>query len=78
MTKQDDVLKLWVVYDHPRDHPSTFIARLFVIRANESQPTSEYMTAPRLGMIRAEMMRRGLVCLPRDPSDDPKIVESWI
>ena len=67
-------LKCWVVYDHPADLPDYFIARLFV----EGKPTGSFVQGKALELIRMAMLQMGLSCIPRDPSDDPVILETWL
>jgi len=71
----DHVLSIWVVYDHPTDYPNDFVARRF----ENDQPTSSVMFSDRLETLReCFLVQMGLTCIERDPSDDPKIVESWL
>lgn len=67
-------LEIWTVYDHPKDYPHHFVARKFLY----DQPTSDVAVAPDLKTLRRHFQRWGLYCLPRQPGDDPKIVETWL
>jgi hypothetical protein len=67
-------LVIWTIYDHPRDFPNTFVARKFA----GARATNDIMVAARLDDIRNMLERMGLVCLGRQPDDDPKIVEMWL
>jgi hypothetical protein len=71
-------LPLWVVYDHPADHPDHYIARKFVITNFAVQPTPKYFRASRLQVLQASLIRKGLTRLDRDISDDPVILETWL
>jgi hypothetical protein len=64
--------RFYVVFDHPIDHPNHFVVRIFL----DDKPTTSFELATTLNEARAKMPK-GLYCLPRDPQDDPKIVESW-
>jgi len=71
------VLSIWVVYDHPRDFPDSFVARKFLL----DQPTEVVMVAGTLDEIRDIIRRTAgqpLACISRSPDDDPVIVESWL
>lgn len=70
-------LEMWTVYDHPRDCPDDFIARLWLITAGEPQPTTATIKGP-LAAIREVLANKGLVKLMRDPNDDAVIVETWL
>ena len=50
------------------------MARKFVL----DQLTEEHIVSPRLEMLRKLMMDWGLSCLPRNPEDEPQIVETWL
>lgn len=67
-------LKIWTVYEKPKDFPNCFVARLF----EGEEATAEIMVCGDIEPIREELRRRGLVCFPRDENDDPVIVESWL
>lgn len=71
-------LRLWVLYDHPRDVPDSFIARLHLVTAGGLKPTASYVKSAQLEMVRGQMKGMGLTCLTRDPTDDPCIVETWL
>lgn len=66
-------LSMWVVFDHPLDHPHGFVARRF----EGETPTSETREATTLDALRAQLPP-DMVCLARYPDDDPKIVETWL
>jgi hypothetical protein len=71
-------LWMWVIYDHPRDHPDLYVARPQYIDADGVTQFDEGLGSPDLDKLREEMARRGLVCLARHPDDDPVILETWI
>jgi hypothetical protein len=74
-----DPIIMWTVYDHPVDHPDSFVARKFEIDSiSGAKPTTDVIVAKGLDRIRLIMMARGLTCLARDEGDDPKIIETWI
>jgi hypothetical protein len=68
---------MWTVYDHPTDYPDGFIARLYLAYPGFAVPTPSIVTGSTLAQVR-ERLPPGLYCLPRDPNDDPKIIETWI
>ena len=73
------VMTVWVIYDHPKDHPDTFVARpQFVMEDNSVQPCRVAWANEDLDVIREALAATGLTCLSRDPNDDPKIVECWL
>jgi hypothetical protein len=72
------VLEMWTIYDHPKDYPSKFVARKFLVYAGKSIPTDEVMFSSDIEVIRRYMRFIRLNCLARDPGDDPNIVETWL
>lgn len=70
-------LQIWTVYDHPRDYPDGFVARMHVVGRGAHGPTARALYGATLGDVRAALPP-GLTCLARSPDDDPRIVESWI
>jgi hypothetical protein len=70
-------LTIWMIYEHPRDHPDKFVARPSFVADNWTSVSAECLTADSLEEIRA-LLHEGLVCLTRDEKDDPVIVEKWL
>jgi hypothetical protein len=69
-----EALNMWVIYDHPRDMPECFVARLWRIEAGRMIPTIALRAAGTLAEVR-DMLPRGLVRLDRWQNDEPQIVE---
>jgi hypothetical protein len=71
-------LSMWVIYDHPTDAPAHVVLRRweFVDDPPYLQPR-ECSMHPTIEAARA-YVPLGLVRFPRDPNDDPKIVESYL
>lgn len=67
-------LELWVIYDHPRDFPSCYVARLWL----DEQPTVIMLVASQLDLLRRYLEQRGKYRMPRAEQDDPSILEVWI
>lgn len=67
-------LEIWTVYDHPKDWPHGFIARKWV----DGKPTNETICAAHLAEIYDQLEFMGFYRVPRDPSDDPVIIEVWL
>lgn len=63
----------WTIYDHPSDFPNTYVARRFV----NAKPSTSIIEGD-LEDIRVVLQEMGLICFQRSPSDDPKIVETWL
>ena len=73
-----DPLVLWTIYDHPKDYPTAFVARKFLIGRGTATATTTLLASPQLEDLREAMQRMGLTCLTRMPDDDAVIVETWI
>jgi hypothetical protein len=70
-------LSMWTVYDHPKDFPHSYVARRFEVNDGGPTPTGDLVQGE-LSIIRKTFSDCGLVCLTRNPEDDPVIVEVWI
>lgn len=70
-------LPMFTVYDHPRDFPHAYVARLW-LTLPEAQPTELMLAHPELDVLRDELAHLGLTQLNRSPGDDPAILETWI
>ncbi len=72
-------LSLWTIYDHPIDYPEHFVARQFLVTGDGTVLTDSVITSSQLQTLRDTFeWDMGLACLPRNPEDDPKIVEVWL
>lgn len=71
-------LPIWTVYDHPKDYPTQLVARLWKLTG---EPTPIVLTADTLDALREAIQDATdfvLTPLPRQPHDDPCIVETWL
>lgn len=68
---------MWVLYDHPRDMPNSFVARRHVVRPGRTTATEDCIIGPTLEAVR-EQLPPGLACFPRSPQDELHIVEVWL
>lgn len=66
-------IPLICIYDHPKDYPDKFIARLW----DCDIPTNIMATADTLEELRAKIPS-SMVRMDRHPKDDPCVVEVWI
>lgn len=71
------VLSMYVIYDHPADHPDEFVARRWDVGATGPIPKELVGSAKTLEEVR-ELLPPDLAMIPRMPGDDPKIVEVWL
>lgn len=74
----DSDLPMWVVYCHPSDFPEYYVARQHVVGIGGQQPTDRVMLAATLESLRVALSAVGLLCIERNESDDPVIVETWL
>lgn len=70
-------LRLWTIYDHPADFPEVFVVRGFTAEVGGPIADRHVRTATTLDGARS-LVPPGLVCIARYPTDDPKIVETWL
>lgn len=64
----------WVIYKNPPEYPEAFVARRYV----RAKPTEGVVISLKLEKIRAKMEDMRLRRVPRNPGDDPAILEIWI
>lgn len=69
-------LPMWTVTARPSDYPDKFVARVAGV-GNLSTMSHSVLVADDLETLRA-MLPPDLVCMARDPGDNPAIVEVWI
>lgn len=74
------MLAMWVVFDRPRDYPDGAVARRFEIDRGGPFATETVIMAPSIGALRALLgeVAPTAIVVPRDPSDEPQIVEVWL
>lgn len=72
-------LPIWVVYDHPADHPEHIVVRRqFSLTDGNMRVDDEARLFQNLNDARNFCASMGLISLPRFPGDDPVIVETWL
>jgi hypothetical protein len=71
-------LSMWVIYNHPKDHPDSYVARRWEVGAAGQVATHDLLECDRLEGLRYVLQGYGLTCLTRSPGDDAKIVETWL
>jgi len=71
-------LSMFTIYAHPKDYPDKFVVREFVIKPTGAEPSQYADVYDTLDDAREPLIRRGLVCLTRQPGDEPQIVETWL
>lgn len=73
------VLKMHVIYDHPADQPDWVVVREWFVVEGQPQPLpGAFSLHVSVNAARDELIDKGLIMIPRDPEDDPCIVESWV
>jgi hypothetical protein len=71
-------LKIYTIYEHPKDFPDHFVLRGFTITKDKPIPDKDPLLFKTLEMARKLLEGSGKTRLARNPSDDPCIVESWL
>lgn len=71
-------MDLYTVYYNSTDYPNRYVVRRFTIRAQGwTADWTPLAVADTLEDVR-QAIPPGLHCLPRDPHDEPQIVEVWL
>ena len=68
---------VWSIYDHPRDHPSSFVIRETVAGATRIVISPGAMYANTVEEAHAKLPP-GSTILPKDPQNPPNLIEVWI
>lgn len=79
MSGHSSGLYQWVIYEKPKDYPSGFVVRRWLISTEGDcgiYPERLALYAASLLEARA-LVPAGLYCLARSPEDDACIVEVW-
>ena len=71
-------LPSFTIYDHPKDHPDLFVARLAHLAEAGGAGLDLAFGDPSLERLQTTMEALGLVKLMRQDGDNPVIVETWI
>jgi len=71
-------LEIWTIFDHPKDFPDYFVARLTNVTSAGPEVTEMVLHSADLEELRGIMMRQGLTRIPRFKDDSPQIVEVWL
>lgn len=77
-TPDGRLLRMFTIYDHPADHPDHFVVRGWTIGPGAPIPDDEVLLADTLELARELVPPASDTCLPRQPNDDPKIIETWL
>lgn len=79
-----DRFSVYTIYDHPKDHPDYYVLRPWDVIDGKDAPRIAPNGLPVCGLFKELESARewcaqyGLHRLPRQPGDDPVIVETWI
>lgn len=69
---------MWVIYDHPLDHPDVYVARRWLMGKSGPRSTDQVLMDEQLGVIQYDLLSRGLTKYEKHAEDDPKILEIWM
>jgi len=69
-------LVLYTIYERPSDYPEGFVVTMWIVGPDLLRPSAKGF-ATDLEHAR-RLVPRGLYRMPREPGDDPCIVENWI
>jgi len=75
---QKPILDMWVIYEHPLDHPDKYVVRKWTVIANAAPLSSMDKTLHDTLEEAREAVPPGLYNLRRFAEDDPAIKEVWI
>jgi hypothetical protein len=70
-------LEMFTIYRHPSDYPDKFVVRRFLVTDKPNPDKTPCAVCNNLNDARAAIPF-GMVCVDRQPSDDPVIIETWL
>lgn len=80
--KIDHDFPMYAIFSDPKDFPGMFVVRRFVCQKDNPEPVPDekpFAVTTTLEEARATLpMGTGLMRFPRDPRDEPQIVETWL
>jgi hypothetical protein len=78
--RRKGLIMMWTVYSRPSDYPDGYVARLFVVgkgvKGNGGTPW--VIRGATLESVRKAIPSEASERIPRDPQDEPQIVETWL
>lgn len=70
---------LWTIYNRPSAFPDHIVVRECVGgERGRLRFATECTLFASLEDARESLWTRGLICIPRQPGDDPALVENWL
>jgi len=75
--KPQGQLSMWTIYAHPRDYPTQYVARRWVVGDGVSLATDDVAIADTLAAVRKKIPS-GLYRMDRFDEDDLCIAEVWV
>ena len=78
--RRKSVLRIFTIYDHPEDYPNEYVVCEFHVVPGklEPEPKEIVLKSTRLPLLRKQLRNEGLYPIDRDPTDDEKVVETWL
>ena len=67
------VTEVWAVFDHPNEHPESYVARRFL----SNVPTEKFILSPKLEGIEQTLSSMGLIRVTFK-NENPKVIQLWI
>ena len=71
----------YTIYKNPSDAPGMYVLRGWSVENGETlfaPAVATPISDAALAAMRKAMIEHGMICVGRQPEDDPVIVESWI
>lgn len=72
-------LDMYTIYEHPKDYPTKFVVRRWMIVDGEQREVAENACQLADSLVEARtLIPPGYFLTTRAPEDDPVIVETWL
>jgi hypothetical protein len=70
-------MNMWTIYNRPLDYPKNIVVRRFEMCKGKVLITNDIQICNSLDEARSKIPYE-CVCFPRDITDEPPIVETWL
>lgn len=74
----DQRLRMFSIYDHPRDFPDCFVVRPWRVGGGHVEPEPIVCLCDRIFPLQQGLAALGLARILPEPGDDPAILETWL
>jgi len=71
-------IKVWAIRSPSGPFPYHYAVRAHVLEGGRFHDVGECALYPALEDAREALLKKGLMCIPPNPRDDPAVLELWL